>query len=1056
MAWPQSHDYNEAVQDPALCFEDADLQKAEAVCTALGLPQARSGNFADVYQLRTTGGKTSWAVKCFTKPVRDLQARYREISRHLRKVDLAFMVDFTYLEKGIRIHGEWYPVLKMDWVEGLTLNQFAQTYADKPRMLGVLSGLWLKLAQRLQQAHLAHADLQHGNVLLVSGRKEGKVSLRLIDYDGMHVPALADKKSGELGHPAYQHPQRLREEIYSAEVDRFPHLVIYTALRCLALRGRDCWERYNTGDNLLFTAQDFKAPESSKLLRELWGAPEPELHALAGHVIMALQGPLDRAPQLDELLQGGAVMPLRAAQEQQAAKVLSPAPALPTEEPARPAEHPEARPPRQPEPRDDTPVEVASSVPKTPNRLNLISRVIACSLGGVAVLAMLVTMLRSGGSAPSAARVEQAPKVAEAPTTEEDADPGLPAAEVPAEVALAGKLEAATPMDEAGRHYKIYPLSLAAGQKYRIKIASAFDLALRLEDSSRLILDHVQFERNAIPLTFTAPRDGEYRLLVTSVPGRMMGDYTLTIQPPPTAAVVALADKAPRRLSPPPGSGGVVQVSDTLDGHPGDGNRSPPHNLHLVKLRGGNRYVVEVEASFRPQLRLEPLDSLTGAAGSGLLTSPAPGVFQSRLLYAPNNAELGENEHCVVVSSTDKREPGTYLLRVQRRLDPSAALKAGVLIPQPQPAYWLAQGPVLLKEQLVKEDLININGNPFKVHRIHLKAGQDYRIELQATVPVQETLLDLRGNEYALTPAGQDPPPAASSAGAPDVRGTFRPREPDDYVLLVAAQAPHTLGSYQLKVSAVTPGAAKRADVLELRDFLTRKDLGGGKIKNLSNKYAHAHIVALDAKRTYTIKMAGKFDSYLLLQDDTGQQLAADDDSGGGKDAQVTFTPPRDGRYHIIATSPKGTEAGWYTLTVQPNPVPSALPPDNNPRLRGSFLGQLQGRWKDPAGQWLLEIAGTSFTLVRGGILYSGRFGSNPFGSPATIDFTYTKVAPAGGSPAQLREAERFQGRIAQGIYQVRANGRLALALSMPSLGRPTEFSGQELILIREITDGGD
>ncbi len=88
MAWPQSHDYNEAVQDPTLCFADADLQKAEAVCTALGLPQARSGNFADVYQLRAADAKTSWAVKCFTKPVRGLQERYREISRHLRSAGL--------------------------------------------------------------------------------------------------------------------------------------------------------------------------------------------------------------------------------------------------------------------------------------------------------------------------------------------------------------------------------------------------------------------------------------------------------------------------------------------------------------------------------------------------------------------------------------------------------------------------------------------------------------------------------------------------------------------------------------------------------------------------------------------------------------------------------------------------------------------------------------------------------------------------------------------------------------------------------------------------------
>ena len=61
----------------------------------------------------------------------------------------------------------------------------------------------------------------------------GSLALRLIDYDGMYVPALAGTRSGEVGLPAYQHPQRIREGTYNAEVDRFSHLVIYTAIRCL-------------------------------------------------------------------------------------------------------------------------------------------------------------------------------------------------------------------------------------------------------------------------------------------------------------------------------------------------------------------------------------------------------------------------------------------------------------------------------------------------------------------------------------------------------------------------------------------------------------------------------------------------------------------------------------------------------------------------------------------------------------------------------------------------------------------------------------------------------
>jgi hypothetical protein len=57
------------------------------------------------------------------------------------------------------------------------------------------------------------------------------LALKLIDYDGMWVPALAGTRSGEVGHPSYQHPQRLREGPYNIDVDRFPLLLVATALR---------------------------------------------------------------------------------------------------------------------------------------------------------------------------------------------------------------------------------------------------------------------------------------------------------------------------------------------------------------------------------------------------------------------------------------------------------------------------------------------------------------------------------------------------------------------------------------------------------------------------------------------------------------------------------------------------------------------------------------------------------------------------------------------------------------------------------------------------------
>jgi hypothetical protein len=311
MPWPLSQDYNEAIQNPATCFTDPELKQGEAFCNALGLPQPCSGNFADVYAVQS--GTKKWAVKCFTRQIPGLQERYAQISAYLQQVQLPFMVDFRFLEKGIQVRGSWYPVLKMQWVEGFALNAFVKDNVDKPQVLQTLCNIWLKLAAKLREANLAHCDLQHGNVLLVPGSKAGSVGVKLVDYDGMCVPALELLKSIELGHANYQHPQRLREGSYGLQIDRFPHLVIYTAIKALSVAGRPLWDRFDNGDNLLFTQKDFAAPDQSPLFQELRKLNDPEMRKLTQALLQAAQMPISQVPLLEELVEGKPVTNVRPA-----------------------------------------------------------------------------------------------------------------------------------------------------------------------------------------------------------------------------------------------------------------------------------------------------------------------------------------------------------------------------------------------------------------------------------------------------------------------------------------------------------------------------------------------------------------------------------------------------------------------------------------------------------------------------------------------------------------------------------------------------------------------
>src|SRR5262245_10707249 len=174
MSWPTSADYHAAVQNPGHCFWDAELRRGEAAVGPLDLPLLWAGSFAAVFQLRCPLGAT-WAVKCFTREVPDLRERYQAISQHLRGQQSPFIVEFHYLEEGIRVKGQWYPIVKMRWVEGQPLREFVADHAGEAAVLGDLARRWAQLADDLREADLAHGDLHPGNVLLLVGAGAGRL-----------------------------------------------------------------------------------------------------------------------------------------------------------------------------------------------------------------------------------------------------------------------------------------------------------------------------------------------------------------------------------------------------------------------------------------------------------------------------------------------------------------------------------------------------------------------------------------------------------------------------------------------------------------------------------------------------------------------------------------------------------------------------------------------------------------------------------------------------------------------------------------------------------------
>lgn len=298
MLFPTGDAYMLAVQNAWTAFQDADLKRSAVELTPLGLPKPYSGGFATTFRFgangKVTGPAAQWAVRCFKQDLPDLPRRYLAMQRLWAKPTDPLFVRAEYMAPGIRVGQGWFPIVKMDWVQGELLGSYIQDRLYKPAALLALAEELRKLAKRLEQLGVAHGDLQHGNIILEEGR------LRLIDYDGMYLPELAGVRVAEIGHVNYQHPGRANQH-YNPQLDRFAIITIHLALQGLS-KQPSLWRKYDNGDNLLFRQADFLDPDASPLLADLAGIAG--LTALVDRFRLVCRDDFGAIPTLDVFLAG--------------------------------------------------------------------------------------------------------------------------------------------------------------------------------------------------------------------------------------------------------------------------------------------------------------------------------------------------------------------------------------------------------------------------------------------------------------------------------------------------------------------------------------------------------------------------------------------------------------------------------------------------------------------------------------------------------------------------------------------------------------------------------
>ena len=135
---PTGFKYQEAVQHPEWCFSDPDLRSASFERMPMGLPKMISGNFASVFPVTSAAGH-KYAVKCFTRHESHQLERYKRISAQLGKLKPWWATDFQFVPEGIHVDGARYPILRMNWVQGLTLTRWVSDNVYKPAAVANLS-----------------------------------------------------------------------------------------------------------------------------------------------------------------------------------------------------------------------------------------------------------------------------------------------------------------------------------------------------------------------------------------------------------------------------------------------------------------------------------------------------------------------------------------------------------------------------------------------------------------------------------------------------------------------------------------------------------------------------------------------------------------------------------------------------------------------------------------------------------------------------------------------------------------------------------------------------
>jgi len=232
MNYPLISEYIEAIR----AAEDnlASLTYLRPVMDEDGNPIMSSGNFAVVFKMQDIRNGDYNALKCFTREQEGRAEAYKQISSALSRVESKYLVKIRYLDYELYVDSSnsdetEFPILLMDWVDGITLDKYLQQYLGNSFELHDICVEFAEMSKWLVSQSFAHGDLKPDNIIV---RPNGEIVL--IDYDGMYTPSMSGQKAREIGSNNYRHPHR-GLEAFNNQIDDFALAAISLSLKAISI-----------------------------------------------------------------------------------------------------------------------------------------------------------------------------------------------------------------------------------------------------------------------------------------------------------------------------------------------------------------------------------------------------------------------------------------------------------------------------------------------------------------------------------------------------------------------------------------------------------------------------------------------------------------------------------------------------------------------------------------------------------------------------------------------------------------------------------------------------